>query len=72
MKIEISSIPSGFIRNTQRENVMCGVTVRRFYLETTKAFAAYISSGAVYWYLDGLEILLEFLQEKEETKTKEG
>jgi hypothetical protein len=72
MKIEISSLPSGFIRNSLKENIMVGLTLRGFYLETKKAFLAYINRGRAYCHREGLEMILDFLREENKTiKQKE-
>jgi hypothetical protein len=64
MKIEISSLPSGFIRNSLKGSIISGITLRGFYLETKKAFLAYIHRGRAYCHREGLEMILDFLREK--------
>jgi hypothetical protein len=72
MKIEISSLPSGYIRNSLKESVVSGITLHGFYLETRKAFLAYINRGGVYCHREGLEMILDFLREENKTIKQKG
>jgi hypothetical protein len=72
MKIEISSLPSGYIRNSLKGSIVSGITLHGFYLETKKAFLAYINRGGVYCHPEGLEMILDFLREENKTIKQKG